>query len=1303
MFRSLHKLTLTHLLFALTSLFFFQGADYAASATLQWDPNSESDLAGYNLYRSTSSGSGYSKVNSSLISSPCFTDDSILLGVTYYYVCTAVNISGLESGHSNEVSYMSGPLNTPPVAISDNATTATGTSISVNVLANDSDPDGDPLQVTGVFGAAHGSTSFTATSVVYTSVADYVGSDSFSYTVSDGQGGTNNAVVTVTVVSSNRAPVAVDDAASTTIGRAVGIEVLSNDSDPDGDPLTIKSLGNAPHGTLRIESDQTVTYTPKQNYKGGTESFNYTVSDGEGATATAKVTVTVGKAVNQPPVAVDDSAGAQEDSSVLINVTANDSDADGDSLTVVSVTQPAHGTRTIEGGSSIRYTPAADYFGGDSFSYTVSDGHGGTASAAVSITVAAVNDLPVAVEDSAGVQQNSNVAIDVLSNDSDPDGDTLSVVSVSQPSHGSASIETGGTVRYTPATDYTGADTFDYTISDSHGGTATATVMVSVAEVDDASPVAVGDTAGVQEDSSVVVNVTANDNDPDGDVLTVVSVTQPAHGTTAIEGTDSIRYTPASDYSGSDVFSYTISDGRSGTASANVSVSVTPVNDLPVAVDDSTEVQENSTVLVNVTSNDSDVDGDALTVLSVTASANGTVSVEGSDAVRYTPTTDCSGSDSFTYTVSDGQGGTATAKVTVSVISLVNTPPVASNDTLVTAEDHAETVDVTANDSDPDTDLLAVDSVTQPSHGTTVIQNSTTILYTPAADYFGSDSFSYFVSDGRGGSASATVSVTVTPVNDPPVAADDQASVMAGSSILIPVLVNDTDVDGDTLGVSQVGAAQHGQTAVEGTDQVRYTPETGFVGTDTFTYQVSDGHESLSAQVTVKVTEPPSQQTTGLVFPVSVDTGSSQYLSNTYVGVGLLNPGSTYEYVTVESHSSSGSQLSEQHLAKPLPPKGQAAFQTSELSMLMPDSISLKVAGDGGNLKGFFMVGDPNARRLDGVGGQLEVADSLYFPMIHECPTESTLIQVLNPSTEAPAYLTIDLHREDGTLANKTYAVVAPGGSLMGTVTDIFGSQGSLNEGFIHMTSDIPLCGYEVVASQKNLSSGSGRKAASTSRLVAPHFFIDPNGGTSSLRILNAGAQTREATVRVYDDSGEVIVEQPVTLGAGQLKLVSASTVFGLGNQKPSSLLAGWVEIDVPGSAPIVASVDFSGFAGKSATSIPMVPEGFYETVFAQIAQSASRDMFTGLAVLNPSNAPVSVQVQAYDPDGNLMATKIFELAPQSRRVDTLASPTFFGASFDQIQGHLRIHSNGKVVSYAIFGDSRGEFLSTIEGQQATD
>ncbi|MGE4259254.1 MAG: beta strand repeat-containing protein, partial [Candidatus Babeliales bacterium] len=741
------------------------------------------------------------------------------------------------------------PVNDPPVANDDTFTVAEDSgSTALDVLGNDSIlPDaGETLSVTSVTQPAHGTVVINPDGTVsYTPDANYNGADSFTYTISDGNGGTATATVNLTVTPVNDPPVANDDTFTVAEDSgATALNVLGNDSIlPDtGETLTVTSVTQPAHGTVAINPDGTISYTPDANYNGA-DSFTYTISDGNGGTATATVNLAV-TPVNDPPVANDDTFTVAEDSgATALDVLGNDSilpDA-GETLTVTSVTQPAHGTVAINPDGTISYTPDANYNGADSFTYTISDGNGGTATATVNLTVTPVNDPPVANDDTFTVAEDSGAtALDVLGNDSIlPDaGETLTVTAVTQPAHGTAAINPDGTISYTPDANYNGADSFTYTISDGNGGTATATVNLTVTPVND-PPVANDDTFTVAEDSgATALDVLGNDSIlPDaGETLTVTSVTQPAHGTVAINPDGTVSYTPDANYNGADSFTYTISDGNGGTATATVNLTVTPVNDPPVANDDTFTVAEDSgSTALNVLGNDSILPdaGETLTVTSVTQPAHGTVVINPDGTVSYTPDADYNGADSFTYTISDGNGGTATATVNLTVTP-VNDPPVANDDTFTVAEDSGATaLDVLGNDSIlPDAgETLTVTSVTQPAHGTVAINPDGTISYTPDANYNGADSFTYTISDGNGGTATATVNLTVTPVNDPPVANDDTFTVAEDSgSTALDVLGNDSILPdaGETLTVTSVTQPAHGTVVINPDGTVSYTPDANY-------------------------------------------------------------------------------------------------------------------------------------------------------------------------------------------------------------------------------------------------------------------------------------------------------------------------------------------------------------------------------------------------------------------------------------------------------------------------------------------
>jgi hypothetical protein len=665
---------------------------------------------------------------------------------------------------SQTVSVTRGPrqyTNHFPLAQADSASTTEGVAITLDALANDSDADGDALAVSAVTTPAHGSAVASGGNILYTPAAGFSGVDTFSYTVSDGRGGSAGATVTITVgASANASPFARDDVASTGFGNSVVIDVLANDSDTDGDSLSIASVGSPAHGTASV-SGQRILYMPAPGFS-GSDSFTYVVDDGHGGNATATITITVAPQPNRNPIARADTATVTSGQPVLVDALANDSDADGDTLALTSIGVPQHGVATNSGGQ-IQYVSAPGYAGIDTFTYTIGDGRGGSASATVTITVTPAPNLPpVAVDDAATTTIGVAVAIPVLANDSDPDGDPLSIATTTPPAFGTIAVS-GGSIVYTPTVaGVTGVDTFTYTISDGRGGSATATVRVTITGAANQPPVAVDDVATTPSPVPVAIPVLANDSDPDGDPLTITATTPPSFGTIAVAGS-TITYTPsAAGVVGADTFTYTISDGRGGTATATVRVAVTvAVNQPPVAVDDTTATPFGQPVTIAVIANDSDPDGDPLVVQSVTMPLNGLATIVGNTVV-YTPATGFSGVDRFAYTINDGRGGTASAFVTVTVAPAPNQPPIAVTDN--GAINQTE-IFVLANDSDPDGDPLTIIAVTQPidaisgAQAGTVAITGSSVTWTPPAGFLGAATFTYTISDGRGGTATATVNV----------------------------------------------------------------------------------------------------------------------------------------------------------------------------------------------------------------------------------------------------------------------------------------------------------------------------------------------------------------------------------------------------------------------------------------------------------------------------------------------------------------------------------------------------------------
>jgi VCBS repeat-containing protein len=799
------------------------------------------------------------------------------------------NDGTVDSGTAT-VSINVAPVNDQPTAVNGTKTVAEDSgpsSIDFGALASDVETSDANLTYSIVQGptAQQGTLSNSGSTRTFTPAADFNGSFDIIYTVTDrgdpdncGPVGPNctatktstQGKVTVTVTAVNDNPTAQGDSYSTNEDTNLTVAapgVLGNDSDVDGDSLKAILVAGPTHGTLTLNDDGSFSYNPASNYN-GSDSFTYKAKDPSGAessTVTVSLTVT---AVNDAPVAVDDTYSTDEDEALTINapgVLGNDTDVENANLTATKIAGPSHGSVTLNNDGSLTYTPAANYHGPDSFTYKASDGSADSNAATVSITVTPVNDDPVAADDAKSTDEDQTLTFpssDLKSNDSDVDGDSLSVTSVGAASHGTTNLANDGTVTYTPATNYNGPDSFTYTVSDGNGGSATAKVDLTVNAVND-DPVANDDAKSTDEDTTLTFQAStllANDSDVDGDTLSVSNVGAASHGTTNLANDGTVTYTPAANYNGADSFTYTVSDGNGGTATAKVDVTVNPVNDNPVAADDAKSTDEDTTLTFpssDLKSNDSDVDGDALSVTNVGAASHGTTNLANDGTVTYTPAANYNGPDSFTYTVSDGNGGSATAKVDLTV-NAVNDAPVANDDTAETAEDTAlNNINVLGNDTDVEGDQLIVSSVGAAAHGTASLDNGV-VSYTPAANYNGSDSFSYTVSDGNGGTEQGTVNVNVTPVNDNPAAAADTYGTNEDQNLNVPapgVLGNDSDVDGDTLTAALASQAlAHGSVTVNPDGSFSYNPDADYNGTASFTYTVSDGKGgTATGQVTINV------------------------------------------------------------------------------------------------------------------------------------------------------------------------------------------------------------------------------------------------------------------------------------------------------------------------------------------------------------------------------------------------------------------------------------------------------------------
>lgn len=581
-------------------------------------------------------------------------------------------------------------LNASPTAMDDNVFVLENQGTVINVLANDSDPESQPLRVvvTNVQNGTtvHGSMAINAdNTLTYTPSTTYASSvpytDEFTYVIQDDINQDAWAFARVTVVPDNGTPSVNNDVFTVVAEQQSQLTPLENDVSATGESWSIDSVSATANAEVLIyDSKQLIRYWPAVGFC-GTDQFSYNVSDGSGLTDTATIKVYVDcNNVNLPPTANQDLVVTSEGQNVVINVLGNDTDPETQPLSVVA-TGVQNGTvvygslsinqdGTVSYQASQTYNSTASYV--DEFTYTISDPYRLTSWGFIRVTVNPVNDAPVAQDDIVTTPEDTPVVINVLENDSDPEGNPLTVATGSLPTNGTIIINANQTVTYTPNQDFWGVDSFSYTVSDGEHTSTAATGNITVSAVNDA-PRTMPDIFTVFEDTPKVLNVLSNDMDPEGSALSVAEVTQPANGTVAINPDQTLTYTPGQNFSGSDSFTYTASDGDLLSSATSVNVTTQPVNDAPIANADSYTTGKNLAITVNVLENDSDPEGSSLTVAVVTQASHGTVVINADSSVTYSPNLDYCGTDNFTYEAHDGELNSTAGNVTITVACDVST------------------------------------------------------------------------------------------------------------------------------------------------------------------------------------------------------------------------------------------------------------------------------------------------------------------------------------------------------------------------------------------------------------------------------------------------------------------------------------------------------------------------------------------------------------------------------------------------------------------------------------------------------
>ncbi len=775
------------------------------------------------------------------------------------------------------------PVNDAPVANNQSVTTNEDTPLPIILTATD--VDGNPLTYAIVSSPQHGTLSvIVGAGVTYTPAANYFGSDSFTFTAFDGTALSNVATVLITVASVNDAPVA--NNVSVTTNEDVAVIIPLSATDIENNPLTYIIVTQPAHGTLS-GSGANPTYTPVANYNGA-DSFTYKANDGTDSNiATVNITI---NAVNDAPVASSQSVTTNEDTPIGITLTATDVDA-GTTLSYSVVVAPKFGTLSCSNCSNPTYTPNANFYGEDSFTFKANDGIVDSNIATVTITVDPVPDAPVAYDLTVNTNEDTPVSFTIAG--SDPDGNPITYTIVSSPANGTLSGTAPG-LTFTPALNFNGVTTFTFKVNDGTFDSNIATVTINVAAVNDA-PIANNQSVTTAEDTPVAITLTGSD--VDGNPLTYTIVSSPTKGTLGVLSGAGVTYTPNANYNGSDSFTFTVNDGAITSLPATVSITVTAVNDIPVANAQSVTVTEDVAKTITLTGSDIETPSASLTFSIATPPSNGTLSCTNCSNPVYTPALNYNGADSFTFTVNDGTATSTAATVSITV-NAVNDAPIANNQNVTTAEDTP--VAITLTGSDVDGNPLTYTIASLPTKGTLGVLSGAGVTYTPNANYNGSDSFTFTVNDGAITSLPATVSITVTAVNDIPVANAQSVTVTEDVAKTITLTGSDIETPSASLTFSIATPPSNGTLSCTNCSNPVYTPALNYNGADSFTFTVNDGTAtSLAATVSITVN---AVNDTPVADNQTVSTNEDTALPITLTAVDVDGNPLTYSIVTGPAH-----------------------------------------------------------------------------------------------------------------------------------------------------------------------------------------------------------------------------------------------------------------------------------------------------------------------------------------------------------------------------------------------------------------
>jgi hypothetical protein len=809
--------------------------------------------------------------------------------------------------------------NTIPFAGNDYFSVELNTPRIGDVTTNDGDPDSltdpiDPsLQWYKLSNPANGivnSFSITGT-FTYTPNNGFSGTDSFTYYVVDHCGLYVVATVYLTMVAPNSNPIA----GNQTIGnlnedQTYGDSLAPLVSDPENDAITF-SIVNAPSfGNLQLNSNGGYTYTPLPNFT-GTVNFTYSACDVVGQCAQGSITLTFNNTDNDPPQLVGDFLMINEDSSASINAALNDYDDTG-TLTYSILSQPSNGLAALLGSSGqISYTPNPNFFGSDSFVLQACDGLQ-CANSIISVQINGINDIPVASPFILTLLEDTNSG-GTMNTITDAESFPLNYSFLGGPSIPGLTLNTNGSFSYAAPPNYFGTQIAQIQGCDGQGECATTTFTLTVNSFNDL-PIASNDSFAVGEDQIITGNLSNGEFDVEGSLLTYTATSTASHGLLSVSSNGQFTYTPNENWFGSETVSIAVCDDLSGCTNTTLSLTINPINDVPIALPAGFTINEDVNFNGSVSSFVSDVESTELTFSLLSAPNTGNLVLNTAGSFTYSAPLNYFGILNYTYQVCDNAGSCAIGTLTLN-IAAINDSPVAPNVAINLNEDETAS-GILNNIQDVDNPNLVLSIIQNTLHGNFVLNNNGNYTYTPDLNYFGNDTIVYAACDAQNACSQGYISITIQPVEDTPQIISETLLVEEGNTLINSVSANDIDGDGDPLVYTALNSAANGIFSLNSNGAFIYTPNNLFVGTESIAYSACDNQGNCAtAFLTILVlttNTPPSasnstqslqedQTIEGVLSDLIIDTEGGPYsftiLNAPQHGLVQLEPSGNFMFV----------------------------------------------------------------------------------------------------------------------------------------------------------------------------------------------------------------------------------------------------------------------------------------------------------------------------------------------------------------------------------------------------------------------